>query len=102
MDQRGAHLVFDLFITESGRANKAGKKVGKQKKQNRKGRQRRRKEGNGLGGGRKVNINHVVKSIMYCSLERSGERGVRGYLVLVWYELFFILSPQNGVRKTFD
>jgi len=33
MDQRGAHLVFDLFVvTESGRANrKAKKKAGKQK-----------------------------------------------------------------------
>ena len=38
-----------IFITESSRANKAGKKVGKPQK---KGRQRRRKEGNGWGGGK--------------------------------------------------
>ena len=76
------YLIFFITVWSSEQSGKKSRKTKKNKK-NRKGRQRRRKEENGLGGGRKVNINHVVKSIMYCSLERSGERGVRDYLVLV-------------------
>jgi len=57
MDQRGAYLVFDLFVvTGSGRANKKAKKSRKTKK-NGKGHQRRWKEGRErvrerTGGGR--------------------------------------------------
>lgn len=52
-----------------------------------------RKEGKGEGtdGEGKTNINHVVQSVMYCSLERSGERGVCGYLVwfgMLWRKVF--------------
>jgi len=49
MDQRGAHLVFDLFVvTESGRANKkAGRKSMENKKQKMASTKMERREGRG-------------------------------------------------------